>query len=136
MSRKQRILSLALENKQLDIVALSPPKPPTDQPISERQPIVTDIDSIFTRPYDFNDHKAVFDFKNEYQNSLSVVHSMNISLLKLPEPKSSKKLQQEEPEEVTRRHRTRLNLKCYERLPPSDDEDQDIFEDSDDSAKD
>lgn len=35
---------------------------------------VTDIETIYSRPYDFKDHSCIFDYQNEYSNTLNSAH--------------------------------------------------------------
>lgn len=99
-----------------------------------KETVVTDIDKIWQRYVDYNDHSKIFDYNNEYQNSQIIVKSKDISNLK------DAVLQKESVDYKT----TKDFLMCNETLSCSDKEDENaviqnepiLFDDSDDSVKD
>lgn len=134
MSRRDKILSMVISKSE---TSSSQPTPNTkhetiEKPINKKTQISTKIDEIWSRSLDFNDFKPVFDFRNEYSNSVQLVKSYDLSAFK------SRARERTPPF-------TRHSLMCYENLPSSDEDNcnntktPDAFKqpyDSDDSAMD
>lgn len=145
MSRRDRILSLAIgpkcKNKKESL-----PVPITNSNFtskstrktstatsSEKNIIITNIDDLWSRPYDYNDFPNIFDLNNEYNNFFETAVDIDLSLFNVQNS-------------TARGTITRKSLICFESLDPSSEEEDRIspsvsnakqyFGDSDDSVKD